>query len=148
MDNYDLVIIGSGSGNAIPMALSEQWRIAIVERGTFGGTCLNVGCIPSKALLESSERYDQTARHLAEHGISAEEREAAAGYLTGRRPFRRQSPDQVLSRYLTERALGLESGFFDDAIERAAHLPLEEVNAFIRRFYDPAAFGLVRVEPR
>jgi mycothione reductase len=47
---YDLIIIGSGSGNAIPDYLSER-KIAIVERGTFGGTCLNVGCIPSKMFV-------------------------------------------------------------------------------------------------
>ena len=47
---YDLIIIGSGSGNSIPEYLSD-WKIAIVERGTFGGTCLNVGCIPSKMFV-------------------------------------------------------------------------------------------------
>ncbi len=48
---YDLAIIGSGSGNAIPAELAEKWKIAIIERGTFGGTCLNVGCIPSKMFV-------------------------------------------------------------------------------------------------
>lgn len=48
---FDLVIIGSGSGNGIPEALAERWNIAVVERGTFGGTCLNVGCIPSKMFI-------------------------------------------------------------------------------------------------
>ena len=42
--------MGSGSGNSIPDYLGD-WRIAIVERGTFGGTCLNVGCIPSKMFV-------------------------------------------------------------------------------------------------
>jgi mycothione reductase len=46
----DLIIIGSGSGNAIPEALAGQ-RIVLIERGTFGGTCLNVGCIPSKMFV-------------------------------------------------------------------------------------------------
>lgn len=50
LDTYDLIIIGSGSGNAIPDHLADR-RIAIVERGTFGGTCLNVGCIPSKMFV-------------------------------------------------------------------------------------------------
>jgi mycothione reductase len=52
MDNeqFDLVIIGSGSGNSIPEYLSN-WNIAIVERGVYGGTCLNVGCIPSKMFV-------------------------------------------------------------------------------------------------
>ena len=50
LETYDLIIIGSGSGNAIPEHLADR-RIAIVERGTFGGTCLNVGCIPSKMFV-------------------------------------------------------------------------------------------------
>ena len=50
MDNYDLIIVGSGSGNSIPEYLSDD-RIAIVEKGRFGGTCLNVGCIPSKMFV-------------------------------------------------------------------------------------------------
>lgn len=50
MDSFDLIIIGSGSGNAIPEELAD-WNIALVERGTFGGTCLNVGCIPSKMFV-------------------------------------------------------------------------------------------------
>lgn len=47
---HDLIIIGSGSGNSIPEYLADH-RIAIVERGVFGGTCLNVGCIPSKMFV-------------------------------------------------------------------------------------------------
>ncbi|MEM9130810.1 MAG: mycothione reductase [Actinomycetota bacterium] len=50
MNDFDLIIVGSGSGNAIPDHLSD-WKIALVERGTFGGTCLNVGCIPSKMFV-------------------------------------------------------------------------------------------------
>lgn len=49
-EQYDLIIIGSGSGNSIPEYLAD-WKIAIVERSTFGGTCLNVGCIPSKMFV-------------------------------------------------------------------------------------------------
>ncbi len=49
--SFDLVIIGSGSGNAIPDELASRWKIAVIERGTFGGTCLNVGCIPSKMFV-------------------------------------------------------------------------------------------------
>ena len=47
---FDLIIVGSGSGNSIPEYLSD-WKIAMVERGTYGGTCLNVGCIPSKMFV-------------------------------------------------------------------------------------------------
>ena len=47
---FDLIIVGSGSGNSIPEYMND-WNIAIVERGTYGGTCLNVGCIPSKMFV-------------------------------------------------------------------------------------------------
>jgi mycothione reductase len=49
-ETFDLIIVGSGSGNAIPAYL-DGWRIAIVERDVFGGTCLNRGCIPSKMFV-------------------------------------------------------------------------------------------------
>jgi mycothione reductase len=51
---FDLVIVGSGSGNAIPAELGD-WEIALVERGVFGGTCLNVGCIPSKMFVYAAD---------------------------------------------------------------------------------------------
>lgn len=58
--HYDLIIIGSGSANAIPAYL-DGWKIAIVERGTFGGTCLNVGCIPSKMFVLPADLAVQAA---------------------------------------------------------------------------------------
>ncbi len=60
-ENYDLIIIGSGSGNSIPEFLSD-WNIALVERGTFGGTCLNVGCIPSKMFVLPADYAVQAQR--------------------------------------------------------------------------------------
>ena len=55
MPHYDLVIIGTGSGNSIPGPDFDEWRIAIVEEGIFGGTCLNVGCIPTKMFVYPAE---------------------------------------------------------------------------------------------
>ncbi|MFP5488423.1 MAG: mycothione reductase [Acidimicrobiia bacterium] len=55
LEQFDLIIIGSGSGNAIPEFLADR-KIAIVERGTFGGTCLNVGCIPSKMFVLPADK--------------------------------------------------------------------------------------------
>jgi predicted Zn-dependent peptidase len=82
-----------------------------------------------------------------DHGITEEERQAAVGFLEGRQPFSRQSPEQILDRYLWERRNGLPAGFHDALIGRATRVPLGEVNAFIRRFYDPALFRMVRVHP-
>ncbi|OFX07720.1 MAG: dihydrolipoyl dehydrogenase [Alphaproteobacteria bacterium RIFOXYD12_FULL_60_8] len=72
---YDLVVIGGGPGGYVCAIRAAQLglRTACVEsRGTLGGTCLNVGCIPSKALLHSSHHYDSAKSDLAAHGITAE----------------------------------------------------------------------------
>jgi mycothione reductase len=53
--HYDLVIIGTGSGNTIVNRRFADWKVAIVERGTFGGTCLNVGCIPTKMFVHAAD---------------------------------------------------------------------------------------------
>ncbi len=66
-EEFDLIIIGSGSGNSIPEYLSD-WNIALVERGTFGGTCLNVGCIPSKMFVLPAD-HALEAQHGAKLGI-------------------------------------------------------------------------------
>ena len=78
---YDVVVIGAGPGGYIAavraaqlgfkVACVEKWRNAKGELA-LGGTCLNVGCIPSKALLGSSEVFEKTRHHLGEHGISAD----------------------------------------------------------------------------
>src|SRR5262245_65833975 len=71
---YDLVVIGAGPGGytAAIRAAQLKMKVACVEKRpnkAFGGTCLNVGCIPSKALLDSSEMYEVTLHKLARHGI-------------------------------------------------------------------------------
>jgi dihydrolipoamide dehydrogenase len=72
MEQFDLVVIGSGPGGYIAAIRAAQlkMKVAIIERyKTLGGTCLNVGCIPSKAWLDSSERYHETVHTHALHGI-------------------------------------------------------------------------------
>ncbi|MCP9481281.1 dihydrolipoyl dehydrogenase [Shimia sp. CNT1-13L.2] len=74
MGEYDLVVIGGGPGGYVAAIRAAQlgMKVACVEgRGALGGTCLNVGCIPSKALLTSSGKYAELS-HLAGHGISVE----------------------------------------------------------------------------
>ena len=51
MTHYDLAVIGTGSGNTIVTKRFSGWRVAIIEESTFGGTCLNVGCIPTKMFV-------------------------------------------------------------------------------------------------
>ncbi|GAA3118355.1 mycothione reductase [Kribbella aluminosa] len=55
MTTYDLVVIGTGSGNTIVNQRFADWKVAIVERGTFGGTCLNFGCIPTKMFVHAAD---------------------------------------------------------------------------------------------
>ncbi|TVZ14006.1 dihydrolipoyl dehydrogenase [Maribacter sp. MAR_2009_72] len=72
MDQYDVAIIGSGPGGYVAAIRCAQlgMKTAIIEKySTLGGTCLNVGCIPSKALLDSSHHYEDAIKHFDEHGI-------------------------------------------------------------------------------
>ena len=72
MNSYDVVVIGSGPGGYVAAIRCSQlgMKTAIIEKySTLGGTCLNVGCIPSKALLSSSHHYEEATKHFADHGI-------------------------------------------------------------------------------
>ena len=72
MNSYDVAVIGSGPGGYVAAIRCAQlgMKTAIIEKyNTLGGTCLNVGCIPSKALLDSSHHYEDAVKHFEEHGI-------------------------------------------------------------------------------
>lgn len=76
MKEFDLVVIGGGPAGYVSAIRAAQLKmsVAIIEkRATLGGTCLNVGCIPSKALLDSSEHYEAALKHFGEHGITVKE---------------------------------------------------------------------------
>jgi dihydrolipoamide dehydrogenase len=87
MSEFDLVVIGGGPGGYVAAIRAAQLglSVACVEgRGTLGGTCLNVGCIPSKALLTSSGKYAELS-HLAAHGISVPAAELDLGAMMARK---------------------------------------------------------------
>src|SRR5688572_1204271 len=72
MAQYDLVVIGTGPGGYVCAIRAAQLglKVAVVEkRATYGGTCLNVGCIPSKALLHASEMFEEAGHGLAALGV-------------------------------------------------------------------------------
>jgi len=74
-ESYDVIVIGGGPGGYVCAIRAAQLglRIACVERrATLGGTCLNIGCIPSKALLQSSENFEEASHSFAEHGVVVE----------------------------------------------------------------------------
>ena len=75
MEKFNTTIIGSGPGGYVAAIRCAQlgMKTALIERySTLGGTCLNVGCIPSKALLDSSEHFENANKHFEAHGIKAE----------------------------------------------------------------------------
>jgi dihydrolipoamide dehydrogenase len=87
-ERYDIVIIGAGPGGYVAAIRAAQlgFRTACVEsRDSLGGTCLNIGCIPSKALLQSSERFAEAKHALAEHGVRVSEVGLDLGVMMGRK---------------------------------------------------------------
>ena len=75
MQEFDFVVIGGGPGGYVCAIRAAQLglKTALVEKySTLGGTCLNVGCIPSKTLLDSSERYFDCTHHFKNHGIQVD----------------------------------------------------------------------------
>ena len=72
MSDYDVIVVGSGPGGYVCAIRCAQLglKTACIEgKDTLGGTCLNIGCIPSKALLDSSHRYADALNNLSDHGI-------------------------------------------------------------------------------
>ena len=87
-DRYDVVIIGGGPGGYVAAIRAAQLglKTACVEsRGSLGGTCLNVGCIPSKALLQSSHKFAEAGRELVEHGVKVGETTLDLAAMMGRK---------------------------------------------------------------
>jgi len=96
---------------------------------------------------ETETKFLNTLMVFQERGVTEPERADAVSFLIGHRPFDRETPSQVLSRWLRERALGLDPGTLDALVDRAAALTIDDVNRFIGRFHNPAKFTLVRVIP-
>jgi dihydrolipoamide dehydrogenase len=88
MTEFDVVVIGSGPGGYVAAIRSAQLgkKTALIEKyPSLGGTCLNVGCIPSKALLDSSEHYHNATERFAEHGIDIESPKINFGQMIKRK---------------------------------------------------------------
>ena len=87
MSQYDVTIIGSGPGGYVAAIRAAQlgFKTAIIEKNSLGGTCLNVGCIPSKALLDSSEHYHNAVHNFSTHGIEIEKPKVNFGQMIQRK---------------------------------------------------------------
>lgn len=88
MSTYDITIIGSGPGGYVAAIRCAQlgMKTALIEKyDTLGGTCLNVGCIPSKALLDSSEHYHNATHNFEEHGIDVKDVKANITQMINRK---------------------------------------------------------------
>ena len=88
MSQFDVTVIGSGPGGYVAAIRCAQlgFKTAIIEKyPTMGGTCLNVGCIPSKALLDSSEHFHNAAHNFADHGIIINEPKADLARMIARK---------------------------------------------------------------
>ena len=88
MSSYDVIIIGSGPGGYVSAIRCAQLglKTAIIEKyATLGGTCLNVGCIPSKALLDSSEHFFNAKHNFQEHGIDLKDLQANLSQMINRK---------------------------------------------------------------
>src|SRR5215212_2546424 len=88
MESFDVVIIGSGPGGYVAAIRSAQLglRTAIVEKDKeLGGTCLNIGCIPSKALLSSSDHFAFAKKEAAKHGIKLDNVSLDLGTMLARK---------------------------------------------------------------
>ena len=99
MDKFDLAVIGSGPGGYITAIRNAQLgkKVALIEKyTTLGGACLNVGCIPSKALLDSSEHFHNAQKTFAEHGIDVKDPKVNfAQMIERKRQVVRQTTDGI-----------------------------------------------------
>jgi len=87
MNSFDVTVIGAGPGGYVAAIRCAQlgFKTAIIEKSNLGGTCLNVGCIPSKALLDSSEHYHNAVHNFTVHGIEIETPKVNFGQMIQRK---------------------------------------------------------------
>ncbi|MGB6083534.1 dihydrolipoyl dehydrogenase [Moheibacter sp.] len=87
MNSFDVTVIGAGPGGYVAAIRCAQlgFKTAIIEKSNLGGTCLNIGCIPSKALLDSSEHYHNAVHNFTAHGIDIEAPKVNFGQMIQRK---------------------------------------------------------------
>ena len=133
---------------ALRQEAGDTYGAAVVDLGeTDPGPYALVSFTKAENAGEMERKIREVLARFHEAGISEEERALAAGNVVGRRAFRRESPDDRLADAMTEKRHGLPYGFLDRQAEEAASLSLEDVNAFVRSFYDPERFTMITLRP-
>jgi dihydrolipoamide dehydrogenase len=87
-DSFDVIVIGAGPGGYVAAIRAAQLGMSVAcieKRETLGGTCLNIGCIPSKALLQSTEKYEEARHAMAAHGVKLGEVGLDLGVMMARK---------------------------------------------------------------
>ena len=131
---FDVVVIGAGPGGYIAAIRAAQLGLstACIDEWTNdkggpapGGTCTNVGCIPSKALLQSSEHFDHAAHHFAEHGIALKDLSIDVAKMIGRKDsVVKQNNDGILYLFKKNKVTFLHGrGSFAEADRRRLRDP-------------------------
>lgn len=118
--HYDLIIVGTGSGNSIPQPDFDNLKIALVEKGRFGGTCLNVGCIPTKMFVLAADAA-YTMRHSQKLGVDG--------------TFNSVDLQQIKDRVFTKRIDAIADG--GEAYRRGDETPNIDVYDQHARFIGP-----------
>ena len=147
------VLAGSGNmGSRLWQALRTDgaltYAVAGGESEAFAPGIYSLRTYTRVADADAIERELRAVlRRFYENGMTEEERAAAVATLRGQRALAQQAPVHVLARYLGERRHGVAGGFEDQLVDRAAALPLSAVNEFVRRFFDPRRFRMLRLGP-
>jgi len=134
---------------ALRQEAGDTYYARVVNEGGFDPGVWAIRTYTRSDNADAAEhRIREVLARLHVEGVTEEERALAAGNLVGKRVFQRESPMQLLATAMTERRHGLPYGFLDQQAENAAALPLDEVNAVIRRLYDQRLRTMVTLRSR
>ncbi|MBL57312.1 MAG: dihydrolipoyl dehydrogenase [Flavobacteriales bacterium] len=159
MSNYDVVVIGSGPGGYVAAIRCAQlgMKTAIVEKyNTLGGTCLNVGCIPSKALLDSSEHFHNASHSFKEHGIDIKDLKVNFKQMIERKRGVVEQTCAGIDFLMKKNKIDVHNGFgsFKDkntiqvTPEKGDSVELKTKNTIIATGSKPASFPFIQLDKK